>query len=93
MPLIEALAAGVPVIASDLPVFREFASDIPDYADPLDPQHWLNLIRGYADVNSAQRAAQLIRMESFQLPTWERHFELLDTLLSRLDEGVPSAVL
>ena len=93
MPLIEALAAGVPVIASDLPVFREFASEIPDYADPLDPQRWLNLIRGYADVDSTRRAAQLKRMESFQLPTWERHFEILDTLLSRLDEGVPSASL
>ena len=87
MPLIEALAAGVPVVASNLAVFREFAADIPDYADPLDPQRWLTLIREYADPNSAQRAAQIERMRTFEMPTWERHFALLESLLSHLDDG------
>ena len=36
IPVIEALQRGVPVIASDLPVFREIAGDIPLYLDPLD---------------------------------------------------------
>ncbi len=89
MPLIEALAAGVPVIASDLPVFREFAAEIPDYADPLDPQRWLVLIKEYADVASTKRAAQLDRMQTFQLPTWEQHFESLESLLVRLDTVDP----
>ena len=87
MPLIEALAAGVPVVASDLAVFREFAADIPDYADPLDPQRWLTLIKQYANPASAQRAAQIERMQAFHLPTWQQHFALLESLLSRLDEG------
>ena len=86
MPLIEALAAGVPVIASDLPVFREFASDIPDYADPLDPQRWLSLIKEYTNPISTRRAAQMQRMKAFQLPTWQQHFTRLDTLLSRIDK-------
>lgn len=34
MPLVEALMLGVPVLASDLPVFHEIASDIPDYLAP-----------------------------------------------------------
>ncbi len=32
----EAMAAGMPVILSDLPVFRELAEDIPEYFDPSD---------------------------------------------------------
>lgn len=87
MPLIEALAAGVPVVASNLPVFREFAADIPEYADPLDPQRWLSLIREYAHPHSLQRAAQIERMRTFQTPTWARHFAILESLLSRLKQS------
>ena len=36
MPLAEALAAGVPVLCSDLPPFREVGADVPEYLDPLD---------------------------------------------------------
>jgi glycosyltransferase involved in cell wall biosynthesis len=35
-PLLEAMAAEVPVVASDLPVFREIAADAAFYADPFD---------------------------------------------------------
>jgi len=87
MPLIEALAARVPVIASDLAVFREFAGEIPEYADPLDAHHWLALIKEYSNPNSEQRRAQLTRMQSFRLPTWEQHFAQLESLLMRLDDA------
>jgi glycosyltransferase involved in cell wall biosynthesis len=35
-PLLEAMAAEVPLVASDIPVFREIATDAAFYADPLD---------------------------------------------------------
>lgn len=35
IPLLEAMAAGCPIAASDLPVFREIAGGGPDYFDPL----------------------------------------------------------
>ena len=35
LPLIEALARSTPVIASDLPVFREIGEGVPDCLDPL----------------------------------------------------------
>jgi glycosyltransferase involved in cell wall biosynthesis len=87
MPVIEALAQGVPVIASDLQVFREFAGDIPDYADPLDAPRWLELLESYCRAGSLQREAQLVRMKGFECPTWEGHFALVDRLLERI-QGV-----
>ena len=36
-PVLEGLACGVPVVASDLPVFHEIANDFPIYVNPLEP--------------------------------------------------------
>lgn len=84
MPVAEALAGGVPVIASDLSVLREYASDIPDYLDPLDLASWQARIMAYSDVDSPERAQQLARLVRFQVPTWEKHFEQVDRLLADL---------
>ncbi|HJV25568.1 MAG TPA: glycosyltransferase family 1 protein [Aromatoleum sp.] len=85
MPLVEALMLGVPVIASDLGVFREIAADIPDYLDPIDGLGWKRLILDYAQPDSAPRLAQCERMEGFAPPTWEQHFEVVDELMKELD--------
>ncbi|RDI37427.1 glycosyl transferase family 1 [Gluconacetobacter liquefaciens] len=45
LPLLEALAMGVPCLCSDLPVFREIAGDLPVYLDPLDGPGWRHAIR------------------------------------------------
>ncbi|WP_410199175.1 glycosyltransferase family 4 protein [Burkholderia cenocepacia] len=84
MPLVEALMLRVPVIASDLPVFHEIASDIPDYLDPLDGPGWLSLIRAYSRPDSSERASQIKRIASFREPTWSQHFECVDRLLASL---------
>jgi glycosyltransferase involved in cell wall biosynthesis len=85
LPIAEALSLGVPVIASDLGVFREFAGEVPDYADPLDGKRWLQLIEDYAQPQSARRAAQIARMPTFVAPTWAQHFERVDRLVATLD--------
>jgi glycosyltransferase involved in cell wall biosynthesis len=84
MPLAEALSAGVPVIASDLLVFREIAGDIPDYLDPLDGMAWIDAIEAYSVLNSVKRAEQLERLAHFVPPTWPSHFQIVDALLERL---------
>ena len=86
MPLVEALSHGVPVIASDLPVFREIAGEIPEYADPLDGMRWSELVKEYAKPESRTRSAQLKRIEGFKLPGWKDHFAKVDALLDRLKE-------
>ena len=81
IPMVEALSQGVPVIASDLPVFREIAQDIPDYLDPHDGAGWKRRILDYAQPDSAARMAQCLRMEGFRVPTWEEHFVLIGDLM------------
>lgn len=44
LPLLEALAMGIPCLCSDLPVFREIALDLPVYLDPLDGPGWRRAI-------------------------------------------------
>jgi glycosyltransferase involved in cell wall biosynthesis len=84
MPVVEALAAGVPVIASDLPVFREVAGEIPDYRDPLDGAGWAAIIRDYATEDSVLRPQQLARLQGWQPPSWTEHFNKVTAFIDGL---------
>jgi len=81
LPLVEALQSGTPVIASDLPVFREIAGRIPDYLDPLDGPAWERAILEYSKKRSPARMSQLGRIKDFNPPTWRRHFAAVDSWL------------
>lgn len=74
IPLAEALSCGVPVIASDLPVFREIGQGVPDLV-PLDEPHaWQAAITDYAKPASARRSGQLAKIKGFRPPDWDEHF-------------------
>jgi len=62
IPLAEAMTAGVPVIASDIEVFREVGGDALDYVDPLDGLGWLRAVQDYAAPDSARRQAAIDRL-------------------------------
>jgi glycosyltransferase involved in cell wall biosynthesis len=81
LPLAEALASGVPVICSDIPVFREVGRDVPDYLDPLDLFAWRDAIVDYSEPDSPRRAAQLQRLAHWQPPGWPDHFEIVERAL------------
>ncbi|MFA6031466.1 MAG: glycosyltransferase family 1 protein, partial [Myxococcota bacterium] len=61
-PLIEALACKVPVIASDLPVFREIGQGIADLLPPGDQQAWRDAIGDYCSPDSQRRSRQIARI-------------------------------
>ncbi len=82
MPVQEALALGTPVISSPLPAIKEFAGEIPDYAEPHDGMRWEELVRSYAADRSPEREAQIERLKSFKDTTWPEHFALVERFLA-----------
>jgi glycosyltransferase involved in cell wall biosynthesis len=54
----EAMAAGMPVLLSDLPVFKEIGGDLPEYFDPGSPASIANTIRNsFQNWNSVKEKA------------------------------------
>jgi glycosyltransferase involved in cell wall biosynthesis len=84
LPLAEALALGVPALASDLPALREVGGAVPEYIDPLDGAAWRAMVLDYARADSVARRAQLGRLAGWKPPTWARHFAEVDKLLDAL---------
>lgn len=87
MPLVEALMLGVPVIASDLPVFREIAGEIPHYLDSLDGPGWRQAVLEFMKPVSGKRQFQIRGMANYTPPTWSQHFAVVEDLLKDIDAG------
>jgi len=85
LPLVEALGLGVPVIASDLPAFREIGQGIPTFLEPNDEASWEAAILDFAQPTSAARDGHLRRLGGFRLPTWDDHFRQVDAWLPSID--------
>jgi alpha-1,3-rhamnosyl/mannosyltransferase len=49
LPLAEAMAAGVPAVASDIPALREVGGETVRYADPHDAESFAQAIREALD--------------------------------------------
>ena len=75
LPVVEALAAGAPVIASDLPVFREVAQGAACLVDPADRAGWQQAI--LAALEEPVRPA-----EGFTMPRWPEHFLVVERFLA-----------
>jgi glycosyltransferase involved in cell wall biosynthesis len=84
IPLLEALAAGVPVLASDLPVFKEIGQGVPELLPPDDLAAWRHAVSDYTRSDSRRRAAQVSRLGAFRVPCWQDHFARIDALLETL---------
>jgi glycosyltransferase involved in cell wall biosynthesis len=58
LPILEAMLAGAPVVASDISVNREVAGAAAAYADPLDPRSWACVV---AEICGNARTADELR--------------------------------
>jgi glycosyltransferase involved in cell wall biosynthesis len=89
LPLAEALASAVPVICSDILVFRELGGEVPEYLDPHDLPAWTHMITEYGRRDSSRRAAQLERLRRWQPPSWAHHFEQVERLFGEVAAASP----
>jgi glycosyltransferase involved in cell wall biosynthesis len=76
-PLLEAMLAGTPIVASDIPAFREIASDAALYFDPRDPAalaRAVDCLRAQPEATRERVARGRERVRSF---SWERSADAL----------------
>ena len=78
LPVAEALAAGVPVIASDILAFREIAGSAAELLDPLDGPAWLKRIRARAQHRRSAPQERRLPQRSSQF------FEIIDEFVRHL---------
>jgi glycosyltransferase involved in cell wall biosynthesis len=86
IPIVEALALGTPVIASDLPAHQEAGGPDALYLSPDDGPGWLAAIRMHAAGPNAPCAART-RAASAKPWTWRDYFLRIDPFVSSMAEA------
>lgn len=81
LPCVEALQAGTPVIASDLPVFREIGQGAARLLDPCDPAAWADAIAS-GPRSVAAKTASRVSVGPFVAPRWSDHFAVVERFIA-----------
>lgn len=88
-PLLEAMASEVPLVASDIPVFREVAGDAAFYANPHDASSLARAMEEATFVPDAREALRKRASERVKRFTWERTVRRLARLLDEVLDPRP----
>ncbi|WP_213814786.1 glycosyltransferase family 1 protein [Glaciihabitans sp. dw_435] len=82
LPLLESMVTGTPVVASDIPVFREIAGESALFFDVDDPQDFANTVRRLEDGDEwmTRSAESRERTETYR---WNNSAAILLDLLTR----------
>jgi glycosyltransferase involved in cell wall biosynthesis len=83
IPVIEAMSRSIPVVLSDIPIFREVASEAGHFFDPESSNDFALSIKGLDEIGSWQQASKtsLERAKTF---SWDESADTLNLLLQSL---------
>jgi glycosyltransferase involved in cell wall biosynthesis len=84
LPVVEALTLGTPVIASDIPVFREITQGCATLLSPLNGEDWRDAILAFADPQSPTWGAAKANASQFRTPRWQDYFKGVEDFLDQL---------
>ncbi|MCJ2144161.1 glycosyltransferase family 4 protein [Methylobacterium sp. E-066] len=84
IPIVEAAASGLPVVASDIAVHREIAGGFALFRDPLDGPGWLEAIEALAQPDAPLRAELAGRLDGYGPPHWDAHFAAVGPTLAAI---------
>jgi glycosyltransferase involved in cell wall biosynthesis len=87
-PLLEAMLAGTPILAADIPAFREIAGDVALYFPPRDPVRLARLVDQMRRDSEATRARVERGFQRAQEFSWSRS---VDRLCEVFDETLGAA--
>jgi glycosyltransferase involved in cell wall biosynthesis len=76
-PLVEAMAAGLPIVAADVALNRELAGDAALYFSPFDPADFAAQIQRVLDDEGLRKRLQNRARERSGLFRWQAHVNLL----------------
>ncbi|HEY3885906.1 MAG TPA: glycosyltransferase family 1 protein [Vicinamibacterales bacterium] len=95
LPVVEALACGTPVVASDIPALREVGGDAVTFAPVGDISAWRDAVLGLADERDrdpaawrARKAAGLARAAEF---SWSRYADEVAAMYATVATAAPPA--
>lgn len=82
LPVLEAMACGTPVLASDIPAHREHYADAAELLDPRDPRAWADAIQRYLTDDALWTRQRAKGLALAQRLTWSaaarRHLDLYE---------------
>ena len=84
LPLAEALSAGVPALASDIPSHREQAGGRAHLLDPADEDGWFETVAAFADPASDARRSAVERAAAYEPVSAERYLADIEAFLEGL---------
>jgi glycosyltransferase involved in cell wall biosynthesis len=86
IPLVEALACGAPVFASDIPVLREVGGDAVTYCRAGDPSAWVPVLDRFLR-GEAPPPPRDARLAQAAIYTWTNHARIVLDAYRALDGG------